>query len=98
MKYAFVKLVNEEGTIYMEPWQFDYYSDKQVFKDHAKSLCIFENIYIGCFPLLVQISEIKKYNDDAKLIYDLPLPDYFKTLYKTNVNNYAKKFNCDNTR
>lgn len=97
MKYGFVKLVNDKGTVFMEPWQFDYYSNKEVFKEHAESLCIFDNVYIGCFPLLVSFQEIKRYNDDVKLVDEIPL--YVNQVgAKTDINYVAAKYHCDNTR
>lgn len=95
MKYGFVRLKNDDGSrVFMEISDFQRYKDKDIFKNHAEALVIFDNIYIGMFPLMFEEDEIYKYNFDAKLFVELPLKDIcFKY---SGVAEVAKILGCEN--
>lgn len=95
MKYGFVRLKNDDGSkLYMEISDYQRYKSKDVFKNHAESLVVFDKIYIGIFPLIFKEDEIYKYNSDAELSVELPLNDI--SFRYSSVAEVAKYLGCDN--
>lgn len=73
MRYGFVRLVNDDGSfLFMEIRDFVRYRRYDVFNDHADTLCIFDNIHIGGFPLVFRLNEILEFNPDAFLYKVFP--------------------------
>jgi len=98
MKYGFIKLKGQPDVsvdVYMEVRSFERYKHKKIFRDNAISLCVYDMIYIGVFPLMFKESDIFKYNDEARLLYELPLSDVcFQT---SSISYIADGLGCNNT-
>lgn len=69
-----VKLVNDYSTLYMQDYDYNRYSDYDVFRKHAVSLVIIDHVYINIFPLIFSWEELINYNPDIKIIKEV----YFK--------------------
>lgn len=98
MKYGFIKLKGQPDTsveVFMEVRNFERYKHLDIFRDNAISLCVYDMIYIGVFPLFMKIDEIFKYNEDAVLVDEIPLSDV--CFQHSSVNHIADILGCNNT-
>lgn len=97
MKYAFIKLKGSPDNtkyVYMEPRDYERYKTETIFKKNTVSLVIVDKIYIGCFDLLSTWDEIKKYNDDCKIVKEIKITD--NAFKRNTIIEMAKKFEVEN--
>lgn len=95
MRYGFIKLKNDDGSLlYMEVNDFERYETYDVFKIHAVELVVYDNIYIGAFPLIFNEDEILKYNEDAKVVNSIGVDDI--CFQKSKASTIAKYLGCQN--
>lgn len=68
MRYGFIRLRCHDGSfVFMEVKNFFEYSKYDVFNNRADRFIIFDNIYIGCFPLLFRLHDILDFNPESCL-------------------------------